>query len=231
MECLLFKAYGFEHLIWLSLGVLGIGMSVYYGRRQPTPSNKYRLGLYISLFPAIFWALTVIYMCLFEPAVDLNLVLPFHVCYMLNLLLPLFFLKRSDTLFQIFYFVVMAGCIQALFTPDLQTDFPNFINFRYFIVHIGLVQSILYAVLVLGHRPTWGGFGLSYICSIFYLCFCFGVNYILGTNFMFLNRKPPSPNILDLFGPWPYYVFGAMGLALVLFAVVMSPFVFQRVKK
>lgn len=225
---LLFRAYGFEHWVWLALGVLSILGSVLLGKRLQTVGEKYRLGLGISLFPALFWLATVFYICFFERPIDLNLVLPFHVCYALNLLLPVFFWRRSEGLFQVFYFVVMAGCIQALFTPDLQTDFPHFINFRYFIVHIGLVQSILYAIIVLGHRPTWRGFGWSYACCVGYLCFCYGVNTALGTNFMFLNRKPPSPNLLDLFGPWPYYILGALGMALVLFAVVMLPFAFRR---
>ena len=31
-------------------------------------------------------------------------------------------------------------------------------------------------------------------------------NSIAGTNYGFLNRKPETPSLLDLFGPWPVYV-------------------------
>jgi hypothetical integral membrane protein (TIGR02206 family) len=136
--------------------------------------------------------------------------------------------RRSYFLFEVSYFLIMAGCIQALFTPDLQTVFPDYINIRYFFVHIGLVQSILYAIFVYGFRPTWRSFGKSFLWSNVYFVFVIGVNALLGTNFMYLRQKPPTPTLLDLFGDWPWYIAGAELLALVLFAVVMLPFAFRK---
>ncbi len=124
--------------------------------------------------------------------------------------------------------MVMGGCIQALITPDLKHSFPHYINFRYFFIHMGLVQSILYAVMVYKFRPTWTSFGRAFLWANIYFVFVLGINYLLGTNFMYLSKKPPVPTLLDLFGEWPWYILGGEFLCLMMFTLVMLPFAFDK---
>jgi hypothetical integral membrane protein (TIGR02206 family) len=228
---LLFKFinYGTEHFAWLFAGLCSVVFWVKLGQRQRDDLGQRRVGLAMSLIPALWWTAVSLWMALFERPPNLNLVLPFHVCYAANLLLPLMLWWRSYALFEVLYFVVMAGCIQALLTPDLQTNFPERINLRYFIVHIGLVQSVLYAVWVFGFRPQWRGLLRAVLWMNLYFLAIIPINMLLGTNFMFLRQKPPSPNLLDLFGPWPWYILGAEMLGVLLFVVVLLPFL--RYKK
>lgn len=198
------------------------------GKKQRTEIGQRRIGLIQSLIPAFFWIATALYMLFFERPLDIGLVLPFHACYFINLLLPIMLWRRSFFLFEVTYFMVMGGCIQALITPDVGYAFPHFMNFRYFIVHMGLVQSILYAVMVYRFRPTWKSFGKAFLWTNLYLVFVSGVNYLLSTNFMYVNRKPNVPTMLDLFGDWPWYVIGGEFLCLVMFAMVMLPFAFDK---
>jgi hypothetical integral membrane protein (TIGR02206 family) len=223
-----FQNYGTEHWIWLAAGASSIVCWITLGKRQPSERHQRRVGLLMSLLPLLLWTGVSVWMALYLRPLDLSLVLPFHACYFLNLLMPVLLWRRSYFLFEVSYFLIMAGCIQALFTPDLQTVFPDYINIRYFFVHIGLVQSILYAIFVYGFRPTWRSFGKSFLWSNVYFVFVIGVNALLGTNFMYLRQKPPTPTLLDLFGDWPWYIAGAELLALVLFAVVMLPFAFRK---
>jgi hypothetical integral membrane protein (TIGR02206 family) len=123
--------------------------------------------------------------------------------------------------------MVMAGCIQALITPDMQDSFPHPINMRYFFIHIGLVQSILYAALVYQFRPSWRSLGKAFLWSNYYFIGVLGVNYLLNTNFMYLRQKPPTPSLLDLFGEWPWYIVGGEILCLLMFTIVMLPFAFD----
>jgi uncharacterized membrane protein YwaF len=54
------------------------------------------------------------------------------------------------------------------------------------------------------------------------------VNAVLGTNFLFLCRKPSNPTLLDALGPWPVYIGVAAGLALALFSLLGLPFRGER---
>ncbi|MFM7400499.1 MAG: TIGR02206 family membrane protein [Bacteroidota bacterium] len=221
-----FVSYGNEHLSWLLYGTLSTVFWIWYGRRQPDDPGKQRVGLIMSLFPATLWACISVYLIAYTDPVDLNLVLPFHVCYFINLMMPVLMWRRSYFLFEIFYFVVMAGCIQALLTPDVSTVFPDHIHIRYFVVHISLVQSVLYAIFVFRFRPTWKGLGKTLVWMNVYFVFVLMINLLLDTNFMFLRRKPGSASLLDHLGDWPWYILVSEFVAVILFAVVMLPFAF-----
>ncbi len=223
-----FQNYSTEHFVWLTIGAMSAIFWIWLGKKQTTELDQRRIGLIQSLIPAVLWIGISIYLIFFERPVDLGLVLPFHICYFINLLLPVMLWRRSFFLFEITYYMVMGGCIQALITPDLKHSFPHHINFRYFFIHMGLVQSTLYAVFVYRFRPTWQSFGRAFLWANIYFVFVLGVNYLLGTNFMYLSKKPPTPTLLDLFGEWPWYIVGGEFLCLMMFTLVMLPFAFDK---
>lgn len=219
-----FVSYGAEHLSWIIAGVASALFWIILGMKQTSLENKRRVGLAMSMIPVVLWVSISIYIVLHVRPVDLGLVLPFHVCYFLNMLMPVMMWRQSYSLFEVSYFMVMAGSLQALLTPDLQTVFPDYMNIRYFFIHIGLPQSILFAIFVYGFRPTWSSLGKAFMWMNVYLVFVSVVNLTLGTNFMYVCRKPNAPTLLDIFGDWPWYLIGGELLALVLFTVVMMPF-------
>jgi hypothetical integral membrane protein (TIGR02206 family) len=226
-----FHPYNIEHVSWLVMGMASCFFWIWLGKKQRTEVGQRRIALIQGLLPVVLWLVITIYMLFFTRPLDIGLVLPFHACYFINLLLPVMLWQRSYFLFEITYFMVMGGCIQALVTPDLKGSFPYYIDFRYFVVHIGLVQSTLYAVLVYKFRPTWRSFGKAFLWTNYYFVFVLGINYLLGTNFMYLNEKPPTTTMLDFFGEWPWYIIGGEFLCLLMFTFVMLPFAFDKTKK
>jgi hypothetical integral membrane protein (TIGR02206 family) len=226
-----FQSYGFEHFIWLALGVASTVFWIRLGRKQGSDLGERRIGLIQSLIPAGLWLLISLYMLLFERPVNLDLVLPFHISYFMNLMLPFMLWRRSFFLFEITYYMVMGGCIQSLLTPALDHSFPHYLNLRFFVVHIGLLQSVFYAIFVYGFRPTWQSFGRAFLWTNIYVVLVFGINYILGTNFLYLNRKPNVATLLDLFGPWPWYLVGAEFLCLMMYTLVMLPFALGKTEE
>jgi hypothetical integral membrane protein (TIGR02206 family) len=50
------------------------------------------------------------------------------------------------------------------------------------------------------------------------------VNWLIGSNYMYLAAPPENPSLLSLLGPWPWYVLSATGVAVVLFALLDWPF-------
>ena len=226
-----FVNYSAEHFWWLLAAAASMTCWIYLGRQVVSENAKRRIGLAMSLIPVFVWMSANIRMLSGVAPVRLDLVLPFQVCYFLNLLMPVMLWRRSYAIFEVAYFMVMAGCIQALLTPDIPQSFPDLMNIRYFFIHIGLAQSILYAILVYGFQPTWTGLGKSLLWANIYLVFAAFLNLALDTNFMYLCRKPPTATLLDLFGEWPWYILGGELLALVLFTVVMAPFSIGRLRR
>jgi uncharacterized membrane protein YwaF len=41
---------------------------------------------------------------------------------------------------------------------------------------------------------------------------------------MFLRHKPQTPSLLDLMGPWPWYILTGALLAIAMFAALDAPF-------
>ena len=55
-----------------------------------------------------------------------------------------------------------------------------------------------------------------------------GLNTLLGTNYGFLCAKPPTASLMDLLGPWPWYVGALWLLGLVFYLALDLPFWLQR---
>lgn len=47
-----------------------------------------------------------------------------------------------------------------------------------------------------------------------------GFNSLSGTNYLFVNRKPPGGSSLDLLGPWPWYLVAEVGVIVVVWAAM-----------
>lgn len=219
-----FTLWSTEHFIWLTIGVLSGVFWIRLGLRQPTEARKTRVGVWMSLIPVAAW-LYFLAVILYVGAWEHKNVVPLHLCYFLNFLMPLMLARRIFWLYELTFFWIMAACIQALITPDLTTAFPAWFAFKYWPVHIGLVLSALYATIVYGFRPRYVGIWLSLLAGNIYLACVHPVNLWLETNFMYSCAKPPG-SVLDLFGE--HYLLCAEPAALFLFHIVWLPFFFMK---
>ena len=118
-----------------------------------------------------------------------------------------FSLKKKSFNCKIFltryhFFLIIAGTLQSLITPS-DYNFLNFTFFRYWFVHSGLVLFMLYATFVYKMRPTIKSVFKSFIGMQFYMILMFLINYLLGSNYFYTNRKPDATTLLDVFGEWP----------------------------
>lgn len=155
--------------------------------------------------------------------------LPLHLCSFLGLTAPLLSLTKKIVYYEVFFFLVMAGTLQSVITPD-EYNYLNFPFFRYWFVHAGLVIFMMYATFVYKMRPTLKSVWKSFLGMQVYMLLMFVLNYFLGSNYFYTNRKPDAATLLDLFGDWPQYVFVVELIVIPYFLLIYLPFYLTRKK-
>jgi hypothetical integral membrane protein (TIGR02206 family) len=125
---------------------------------------------------------------------------------------------RTGLRTELVYFWALSASLQALLTPDLGDTFPDVLYFTFFVVHAGAIAAG--CLLVFGMRclPRRGAVWRVYAITLAFAALAAIGCVATGGNYMFLRRKPSGGSLLDLFGPWPWYILGAalIGLALML---------------
>jgi len=155
--------------------------------------------------------------------------LPLHLCSFLALVIPVLSITKKFLYYEVFFFLILAGTLQSLITPD-ELNFLNFPFFRYWFVHAGLVIFMFFATFVYKMRPTLKSVGKSFLGMQVYMVLMFVLNYFLGSNYFYTNRKPNAATALDLFGDWPQYVFVVEILVIPYFLLIYLPFFLTRKK-
>jgi hypothetical integral membrane protein (TIGR02206 family) len=151
--------------------------------------------------------------------------LPLHACSVLIWLAGFMLIKKNYRIYEFAYLLGIGGALQALLTPDIGIyGFPHFRFFQTYISHGLLVTSAIYMTTVEGMRPTWKSLLRVAVVSNLYLIVMFGVNFMIGSNYMFVAHKPAGPTVLDALPAWPWYIFYMEAMGLVMFLLLYLPF-------
>jgi hypothetical integral membrane protein (TIGR02206 family) len=151
--------------------------------------------------------------------------LPLHACSVLIWLAGFMLIKKNYRIYEFAYLLGIGGALQALLTPDIGIyGFPHFRFFQTYISHGLLVTSAIYMTVVEGMRPTWKSVLRVAVVSNLYLIVMFGVNFLIGSNYMFVAHKPAGPTVLDALPAWPWYIFYMEAMGLVMFLLLYLPF-------
>jgi hypothetical integral membrane protein (TIGR02206 family) len=150
--------------------------------------------------------------------------LPLQLCDVAIFVAAAALWTRIPILVEVTYFWGLAGTVQALLTPDLPQRFPSYPYWQYYIAHGGVVAAAL--ILVVGlrvHPRPWAVVRVAGL-TLVYAGILLAVDTAAGANYMYLRVKPPSPTLLDVLGPWPWYIGCATLIAFALFAALDAPF-------
>lgn len=150
--------------------------------------------------------------------------LPMHLCDWAVFAVVLALLFRWRVAYVLAFFWGLAGTVQALLTPDLAYDFPDFRFITFFAAHGTIVIGVLFLTFTTDLRPRgrdlWIAFGALNVYAL-----CAGmVNLLTGANYGYLRAKPAHGSLMDYLGPWPIYIICLEALALVSFALCYLPF-------
>lgn len=154
--------------------------------------------------------------------------LPLHICSLLVWLGGVMLVTKSYAIYEFAYFMGIGGALQALLTPDLGIyGFPHYRFFQTFISHGLIVTSAVYMTVVEGFRPTWKSLLRVAFWINVYMGVVFVINSAIGSNYLYINHKPPTASLLDLLPPWPWYILWMEAIGLLTVLILYLPFLIQ----
>ena len=220
-----FQFLGVSHIVVLALTIaLPIALSVLVRKLDSSALTNtvcYLLGAILIINEVGLWGYRIATVQSF--GIFLQRHLPLHICGIVVFVVVFVLLRRNQTFYEVAYFWGLVGTLNAIITPQLWVDFPNYRFFQYFIAHSGIVVSVLFVTWGLKMRPTLKGLLRSFLLANLYMVVMVGVNLLLKSNYMFIC-EPPDTKSPFFFAPWPWYILILDGVALAFFFVVYSPF-------
>lgn len=216
-----FPLFGIAHLAILSAIVLLAAVLTAVQRRLAPGSRSLRLGLAATLFldTALWDIFLVRHGLLTFPAH-----LPVELCDVTLYLTLIALFTLSPAVFDLAYYGALGGTTMALFTPDLWERFPSLTTVHFFFAHGLVVAAVLYLVWSGLARPRKGSVARAMLGVNVWAVLDGSFDWIFKTNYMYLRAKPGHASLLDLLGPWPWYIVVTEGVALGLFLLLYLPF-------
>jgi hypothetical integral membrane protein (TIGR02206 family) len=215
-----FSAYGPSHWTVLVVFVVGAALLVWIGRTQ-TESRARFLGRVLAVLILAVFAVALTYK-LIRPTLDGSV--PLQLCDLAELTAAYALWSQRHWAFALTYYWGLVLSSQALITPDVGApDFPSHGFLTFFGLHVLVVWAAIYLTWGLGMRPGWRDYRFAIIATLAWAAFTFTFNTIAGTNYGYLNRKPPTASLLDVLGPWPMYLLTEVTVVLIVWALMTWP--------
>ena len=224
-----FEMFSISHFVIISILILGaIFVFLKRGQLKSSQTKRTEIGIAISL---IIIELMYHLWMLMTGSWNVSHAIPLELCSLSLILTVILLLTQKKIIYEILLFTALLGATQALITPSLNYDFPHFRFFHFFYTHLMEIWVPLYFTWSKGYRPT--------IWSVLKLCIFLNVlmpiimliNKLVDGNYMFLSHKPDSASLLDVLGPYPWYILSLEGLLIGLSLIVWLIFREKGTKK
>jgi hypothetical integral membrane protein (TIGR02206 family) len=209
----------------LTLFVAGAVLLVARGRRQTATQARLLGRMLAVLIVAAF--LTALVYKLVRP--DLSTSVPLQLCDIAELTAAYALWSQRHRAFVLTYYWGLVLSAQALLTPDIGTpaegapDFPHHLFVTFFTLHVLVVWAAIYLTWGRGMRPRWPDYRFAVVLTLGWMAFTFAFNSVAGTNYGYLNGKPPTASVLDVLGPWPVYLVVEIVIVMVVWALMTWP--------
>ena len=138
---------------------------------------------------------------------DIQYNLPIQLCGISSLIccvLP--FIKKKKKLFEFVYYTGIIGGVMAILTPQMNY-FDGTIRYflNYYVSHSLIIALPIFMFLHLDMKlPRLSWFKLWINLNIL-MAIIMPINFLLGSNYMYVNAPPQVDNPLVI-GEWPYYI-------------------------
>jgi hypothetical integral membrane protein (TIGR02206 family) len=150
--------------------------------------------------------------------------LPLDLCDVVEWVTVWALLGARPWALEVAWFLGLAGSGMALLTPDVGTELGSWSALQFFAAHGGVVAAVLFLAGAGALRPRPGAWWRVFVALNAYAAAVGLFDARFGTNYMYLREKPSSATLLDLLGPWPWYILAAQPIALALLLALDAPF-------
>ena len=216
-----------EHLVPLALLVVAAVLLCVAARRAP--------GRWIDAVATIIALVLVIAELSWQPYVlahhawSAGASLPVQLCDVGGFVAAAALLWRRLLLVEIAYFWGVGGTLQAVLTPDLgDQHFPSFPYLQFYVTHDLVILAALFLVIGLALYPRPGAVRRIFLLTVAFAVLVGLIDLATGGNYMYLRQVPGSGSLLNLMGPWPWYIAAGAVLTLVVLAILNAPFRLSR---
>ncbi len=216
-------AYGTAHLIMLAIFVAGIWPAVRLGRAERDVDGVSRGSRAFAVaIPTVTVPFQVIDL---TTNFQLNVTLPLHLCDLAWVAASVALWTHHRYAVALTYFWGLVLTMQGILTPSLGEAFPEVRFFAYWGLHLLIVWAAIFLVWGIGRTPRWRDYGVAIAVTLVWAAGTFVFNTIADTNYGYLQRKPRAASILDLLGPWPWYIAAEIAIVAAVWALMTWPWV------
>lgn len=214
-----FQTFSNEHFVLIALFLaVFVGLVVIGSRRGDNDRFRKVFAIAIPCF-----TLPMQIGQLMPSDFNLGTSLPLQYCDLAWALAAYALWTRKPWAVALTYFWGLTLTTQGIITPSLGQSFPDPRYFMFWGMHFLTVWAAGYLVAT-GNRPTWRLYGFTVLVTGAWAAVVMVFNGLTGTNYGYLNRKPPGASALDLLPAWPSYVVIEVLLVAAVWALMTWPF-------
>lgn len=215
------ETFGPAHLAIVAAVLLAAGGLAAWVRRRPAAATPVRLALAaaVGVVEAAWYAHAA-----WAGWIRWPHGLPLDLCDVLTWVAVYALVALRPWALEATWFLGLAGSGMALLTPDLGPAPSAGVAVAFFVAHGGVVAAALILAGTGALVPRPGAWWRVFLGVNAYAAVVAAFDALTGANYMYLREKPPSPTLLDLLGPWPWYVLAAEPVAIALLLALDLPF-------
>ena len=220
-----FVPYGLSHGVALVVFAAVAVAVVLLGRRQRgSAAERTTTRVFALVFAALLVPLELYWMLPGHWLLGFSL--PLQLCDLAAMASVWALWSHSPTAFALTYYWGLTLTSQAFITPELNgPDFPSLEFVMFFALHSLVVWAAVYLVWGVGLRPNWRSYRVAVFATLVWGVAMFAFNRMAGTNYGFLNAKPLAGSMLDVLGPWPWYLLSELIVGAAVWALITVPWV------
>ncbi|MBF6228649.1 TIGR02206 family membrane protein [Nocardia abscessus] len=216
-----FSAYGPSHWVVLAVFTAGAALVVRIGRKHRSPEGERRFGR-VAGGATLLLYLAIYFSAMVPPTLGRSV--PLRLTDLATMVAAYALWSHRRWAYALTYYWCLTLSTQALVSPALDgPDFPNPEFLAFWAIHLVVVWAAIYLTWGIGMRPDWRSYWLAVIVTVVWVAVTFVFNSIAGTNYGFVNGKPTTPSLLDVLGPWPWYLVTVALLLLAVWAAMTWP--------